>query len=77
MHASEFVLKDRQLVDLAKLFEHGPKVGFFEVTWDLADKQFDGFGFFGRLLLLLLLCRRDRNGSSNRWMRRSSIAVVV
>jgi len=42
VHSSKLVLKHRELVDLAKLLEHGSEVVILQVAGDLAHEQLDG-----------------------------------
>ena len=69
MHAGEFVLEYGELVDLAKLFKHGPQVGFFKIAWNLPDEQLDGLG------LLMNLRRRWRRRSGR--SRASTVLLVA
>lgn len=46
VHSGEFILEDGQLVDFAKLLEHGAEIGLLEITRDLTHEEFDGLGLF-------------------------------
>lgn len=44
VHSSIFVLYHRQLVDLSELLKDGFQVLFFQIPWNLPDKQFNSVG---------------------------------
>ena len=70
MHARQLVFEYGEFVDFSEFFKHRTQVGFFQIAWNLPDKEFDGFGF---LVLLLLLLLDNRSG----WRMLDESAVVV
>ena len=70
VHARQLVFEYGEFVDFSEFFKHRTQVGFFQIAWNLPDKEFDGFGF---LVLLLLLLLDNRSG----WRMLDESAVVV
>ena len=60
MHPSELVLKDGKLIDLAKLFEHGPEIVVFEVAGNLSNKQLDCIVILLNIIVFAITIELDR-----------------